>query len=433
MLSDRIFHRFSQRISFVALTCAAFAMAGCPTYAAPIELSPETKIRVSIIQWMPIKGGYEKWDAIGGEFLISPDKTLTLPVIGTLSVANLTSVALANEIAARLKDKIGLSNPPEATVEIVAYPPIYVVGDVVAPGEYRYQAGLTVLQALALGGGERRLNSQAEPSQGATGLVGQLREMDNAILRGEITIARLRAEMTGSKHVDFNPSAEQDKALAANIYKQEEAIFQSRANVLTRQAKSLSDLRSLLESEISTTEKKILGNDEDIASVQKELDDMKGLVERGIWMPSRLTDIQRTLRTYQADRLDLVTVIMRARQNIAEATRNLDGLYDRQLTEVTSDLQSKQADLDQLKLKKETTQKLLLEFLSNEDRSKQSTNKPTLTYTVIRQNAANASEISANETTLLRPGDVVRVTKFATDFGDAEHPTADIQSEEISQ
>lgn len=238
------------------LAALTFSVAGPAAAAGTGDLSPKTKIRVSIIQWMPTKGAYEKWDALGGEFTIAPDATLTLPVIGTLSVADLTSTALSEQIAARLKEKIGLTNAPEATVEIVAYPPIYVVGDVTAPGEYQFQAGLTVLQALAMSGGERRLATKAEAPQGATGLVGQLREMDNGILRGEITVARLRAEMAGDKQIDFNPATQQNKALAAGIFKQEQAVFASRANVLARQAKSFTDLRTLLEAEIDTTEKK---------------------------------------------------------------------------------------------------------------------------------------------------------------------------------
>lgn len=414
------------------LAALTFSVAGPAAAAGTGDLSPKTKIRVSIIQWMPTKGAYEKWDALGGEFTIAPDATLTLPVIGTLSVADLTSTALSEQIAARLKEKIGLTNAPEATVEIVAYPPIYVVGDVTAPGEYQFQAGLTVLQALAMSGGERRLATKAEAPQGATGLVGQLREMDNGILRGEITVARLRAEMAGDKQIDFNPATQQNKALAAGIFKQEQAVFASRANVLARQAKSFTDLRTLLEAEIDTTEKKILSNDEDIASVQKELSDMKGLVERGIWMPSRLTDIQRMLRTYQADRLDLQTAIMRARQNIAEATRNLDGLYDKQQTEVASDLQLQQANLDQLKMKRETAQKLLLEYLSNEGASGDQTGEPALNYTVVRQTGEKVEELPADETTMLQPGDVVRIKKQAMTMENSD-PVAAGLSEENSQ
>ncbi|MGO7565797.1 exopolysaccharide biosynthesis protein, partial [Rhizobium johnstonii] len=63
--------------------------------------------------------------------------------------------------------------------------------------------------------------------------------------------------------------------------------------------------------------------------------------------------------------LDLVTAIMRARQAISETTRNLEGLYDTRRSEVASQLQSEQASLYQLKLKREMTQKLLLDDLAS--------------------------------------------------------------------
>ena len=139
-------------------------------------MAPQTKVRVTIVQWVPAKSEYEQWGALGGEFMISDAGDITLPVIGTVPVGNLNGAKLAAEIARRLKTAIGLTEMPAATVEVLEYPPIYVVGDVTKAGEYKFHTGLTVLQALAMRGGE--LRSAVEHSQ-FVGLVGDLKGLDN--------------------------------------------------------------------------------------------------------------------------------------------------------------------------------------------------------------------------------------------------------------
>ncbi|MGO7388938.1 exopolysaccharide biosynthesis protein, partial [Rhizobium ruizarguesonis] len=78
-------------------------------------------------------------------------------------------------------------------------------------------------------------------------------------------------------------------------------------------------------------------------------------------------DLERLLTTYRSDKLDLVTAVMRGRQAISETTRNLEGLYDARRSEVATEAQSERASLDQMKMKRETTQKLLIEDLGSND------------------------------------------------------------------
>ncbi|WP_428425447.1 exopolysaccharide biosynthesis protein [Pararhizobium sp.] len=403
-----------------------------PVLADSDQFAPQTKIRLTVVQWMPTKGVYEKWDALGGEFLISEERTVSLPIIGTMPVSNLDGAGLATEIAKQLKTKIGLVQTPEATVEILEQPPIYVVGDVNKPGEYKFHPGLTVLQSLAMSGGEFRPLNGSQGDSDKTGYVGQLQEIDNSILRSKVRISRLQAEMSGAKEMRFEPDAQDPSNLAAAVFDQEKVILAARMNDTDRQSKSYVELRNLLTSEITITEQKIASTDEDIESIRKELTNVKGMVERGIALPTRQSDLERTMRNYNGNRLDLVTAIMRARQNIAEATRNLDGLYDKQRTEVASELQSEQASLDQQKLKRETTQKLLLQALSADADSQADAGAVMLAYSVTRHEGAAVKEMSASETTVLQPGDVVRVLRKVSP-APADVAEQKIQSEQASQ
>ena len=223
------------RAAFIAAAISVFGGISTPVLADSSQLAPQTRIRLTIVQWMPTKGLYEKWDSISGEFLISEANTISLPVVGTLPVKNLDSVGLAAEISRELKAKIGLVETPHVTVEILDQQPIYVVGDVSKPGEYKFRPGLTVLQSLAMSGGEFRPSNGSLGSVDKTGYVGQLRETENAMLRSQIRIARLQAEISGAKEIRFDPNSQGDRELAAAVFQHEKLILAARINAVNRQ------------------------------------------------------------------------------------------------------------------------------------------------------------------------------------------------------
>jgi polysaccharide export outer membrane protein len=398
----------SLRVSALALVTSGLLSVGIAGAADMQEFPPHTKIHITVVQWNATSGAYERWDALGGEYEIAEDRTVFLPVIGKLSVDGLDTRMLSTDIADALQAKIGLVQPPEATVAIVAYPPIYVVGDVKAPGEYKFSQGLTVLQSFAMGGGEFREETPAAAEAAAQ--ASELRGLDDSILRSEITIARLQAEMTGSPEVVYPVQSGPNSDTAAAILRQERAIFTARANHIKRQSKSFDELREFFTKEMANLNTKTTGAEEDIKSLQEELRKMKPLVAKGLVVPAARNELERTIRSATGDRLDLATAIMRARQGIAEASRSIEALHDTQLTEVAAELQTEQSELYQLRLKRENAQQKLLDALS---RGGSSTEPESLQFSVSRWQDGKVVEIAASESMILQPGDVVRVKRLS--------------------
>ncbi len=406
----------------VLATAGAFVLAGTwisAAWAGGIQLVPETKLRVSVIQWMPPKGAYERWDALGGEFVVSQAGTLTLPVIGTIPIDGQDGASLAADVASRIQAKLVLVDKPEVTVDVLEYPPVYVVGDVAKPGEYKFREGMTVLQALALSGGE--LRASTEKSREEIELVGELQGVDADIVRSTAKIARLEAEMSGASEIRF-PTVSPDDAIARDAFAQERIIFDARANEIKRQTTSLGELRQLLNAEIDVLKEKIKAADASIKMAEDELAGVKTLVEKGIAVASRKSDLERALSSYRTDRLDQVTAAMRAQQAITEATRNADGLLDRQKTEVATSLQAEQASIGKLKLKREVAQKLLLDSLASASRPVRRQEDSAPTFAITRIQGGVPSQISGAASTTLMPGDVISVAF-------AGPPKADPQTE----
>ncbi|WP_446720700.1 polysaccharide biosynthesis/export family protein [Mesorhizobium sp. L-8-3] len=418
------------RMAAGILALAASVLA-FPTSAE--TLVPQTKLRVGVIQWMPTKGMYERWDALGGDFVVSQDGTVVMPVIGPVSIGDLDTVGLAAEIAKRLQEKLALVDRPDTTVEILDYPPVYVVGDVTKPGEYRYREGMTVLQALALSGGRSRVRVRAFEDEAR--LVSELQSIETGILRSTARIARLEAEKQGAHGISF-PAAAADDQSAQQIFAQERVIFTTRANELERQTGSLADLRELLSTEIDVLQEKIKAADASIRSAETELANVTGLVEKGIAVASRKSDLERALSSDRMDRLDQITAVMRARQAISEATRNEDGLRDRKQTEVAAELQAEQASLAELKRRRELSQKLLLDRLGSQQGAGAQEAQPT--FTIIRRQNGLPVEIAASSATDVAPGDVVSVAGRQTPEASgpaatAEFSATDTSSEELGQ
>jgi polysaccharide export outer membrane protein len=82
---------------------------------------------------------------------ITDDGTINYPFVGSIYVTGKTTRQVQQLIYQGLKGDYLLN--PSVQVDIIKYRPFYIHGEVRRPGAYPYQPGLTVDQAVALGGG----------------------------------------------------------------------------------------------------------------------------------------------------------------------------------------------------------------------------------------------------------------------------------------
>jgi polysaccharide export outer membrane protein len=90
-------------------------------------------------------------DALSNSYTVDGTGHISMPLIGVVGAAGLTAQALQHEIAARLRN--GFVRDPHVSVEVEAYRPFYVLGEVIVAGQYPYVEGLTVQKAIAIAGG----------------------------------------------------------------------------------------------------------------------------------------------------------------------------------------------------------------------------------------------------------------------------------------
>jgi polysaccharide biosynthesis/export protein len=84
--------------------------------------------------------------------IVRPDGMISMPVIGDVQAAGLTSDQLAERITARLKEYKENPTVSVSVKEINSYN-VFVIGEVAKPGKYQLKSYTTILQAISIAGG----------------------------------------------------------------------------------------------------------------------------------------------------------------------------------------------------------------------------------------------------------------------------------------
>lgn len=90
-------------------------------------------------------------DNLSDEYEVNSAGRVSIPLVGSVKAAGLTTGELEKAIASRMKGNI--ARDPKINIEIANYAPFYIFGEVKKAGVYPYQPGLTVADAVATAGG----------------------------------------------------------------------------------------------------------------------------------------------------------------------------------------------------------------------------------------------------------------------------------------
>jgi polysaccharide export outer membrane protein len=158
----------------------ALALAGCMGRTAPVAMAPQSNLDsiaygqsyagpapmpVAYAEPAPVQydaayhldaGDRLRVVVYGQEgltntYAIDAGGAITMPLIGAVAARGRTPARLAADIAARLRG--GFIRDPSVAVEIEAYRPFFILGEVAAPGQYPYVPNMTVESAVAIAGG----------------------------------------------------------------------------------------------------------------------------------------------------------------------------------------------------------------------------------------------------------------------------------------
>jgi polysaccharide export outer membrane protein len=122
-------------------TAQARYVAPVSSFDAAYRLDAGDKLRVVVY-------GQE---GLTNSYAIDAGGSITMPLIGSVPARGRTPAGLAADITGRLRN--GYIREPSVAVEIEAYRPFFILGEVAAPGQYPYVPNMSVESAVAIAGG----------------------------------------------------------------------------------------------------------------------------------------------------------------------------------------------------------------------------------------------------------------------------------------
>lgn len=382
-------------------------------HAETYRLGVQDKVRIKVIDWRASKGEYKELDALEDVYTVNPAGAVSLPLVGEIPAENKTTEELSVAIAEAIQKRSGQLSRPGVSVELDKFRPIYVAGEVERPGEYEFRPRLTVLQAISIAGGLRRITE-----------AGLLRlERDRIIATGDherarvdlrraiAKRARLIAEQQGLDDIPL-PAELKNERDADQLISNEHALMQARADLLSSQLSGLKDVKELYEQEVQSLADKTKSLQRQIAIVKRNLGNVSSLVQRGLSVTGRELTLEQAVGDLEGRLLDTQVASVRAQEEARKAVRDADDLKSKRMESINADLQKTRHELEEAAAKLATANQLVDEAtilaprlaLEREDTSLR---KPA--FSILRKVDGRNTQIPADQNTDLQPGDVVRV------------------------
>jgi polysaccharide biosynthesis/export protein ExoF len=367
--------------------------------AADYSLDTGDRVRIAV----------HDWPDISGEFNVSANGTLFLPVIGEISVRSQTASDVATKIAAELQQKQKLPDLPSATIEVMQYRPYYVLGDVQAPGSFPFRPGLTVLQGISIAGGYYRLVDVAalRLERDAIAAKGDIDVLGSRLKQLQARQIRLAAEQSGARTLDFPAEWNKDNSsIEAHLVAEERAIFATNNDSYAQRMVTFDHFHQLYEGEVSSIKAQIESMQQQFGSVQDELKSVTELVQQGLTQKPRKQSLERTLAQVSGNIQGLNTLSLQAQQNISQTEQAKLDVQAQRAERINRDTQATRAELDETRAKIATARRLVYEAQVATPDSLRTTKAR---FTIARK--GQGEPIPVESGTALEPGDVLTVER----------------------
>lgn len=387
----------------VLVCLAALGIAAPALGATPYVLGVADRLTIKVVQWKAAESTFEEWTALGGEYVVGADGSVNFPMVGSTEGAGKTSAELGSALGSTLQQTLGLATAPTVTVEVKQYGPIFVSGDVAAPGEFPYSPNLTVVKALTLAGGERRsAEASARPEREMLTTSGALTVLQDEYNRLLIRRARLDAQLAGQDTIavpkELEGHSDLDSLMAA-----EKAILDAQKRQIEAQSSSLSDQVALLNTQIGAFQQKQTSTETQLVASREQLEKITSLSDDGLALQSRVASMQTNVADLESRLLDTQTAMLQAQQDIGAASREQSQLADQRIADLSLERQTVDGQISALALKIGTQQGLVQEVAINGGVAVGVENAPQYRYSILRGD----KEIPADLTTPIVAGDVV--------------------------
>ena len=350
---------------------------------------------------------------LSGIFEVQAPGVIAFPLLGTLDVLQQTPSEVEYQISEKLIGDYQIT--ASVSVEIALYRPFYIVGDVMTPGKYTYVPGLNVLQAIAIAGGHYTFRP--------TSLSAQLdairaEEAYNVVTtQWRATLIR-RARLIAERD-DLPEVALPEELVNIQSNPHVQVILVTERQLAATRRKGLSAEISLLEGQTGSFQKEMTALKASLAAVQEqrrlmemELNDAQSLLSKGLTQRPRVLELQRLVAGLTAEESQTRAFLARAEQNIGKVAQEIVQRRAAFSEEVEQQLVDAETRLVELAQHRAAAGELMAAMAGGSSATVGT--KMRTDFLIRRTVGGREVKVSASETTLVLPDDVVEIPPLAT-------------------
>jgi polysaccharide export outer membrane protein len=347
---------------------------------------------------------------LSGDFLVDGAGSISLPLVGAISIGGLTVQESEQEIVRRLSN--GYVRQPAVSVRINELTPIYVVGDVKTPGSYPYRYGASVLSAIALAGGVA-VTEQMQPDFLLADE--RLRILESTRRALIIRRARLEAQRDGAGAFEVPNllAAQKDDNQIASDVASERELLDVQMQLLKKEVDLLRQQKPRLKAEIEAVQGQIRAESKQLELIQARVRDYRTMQGKGLGIISIAIELEREQARNEGNLSRFEAEIWRLELGLGEIDIKVQDAHNLFTRRVMGELQDTRAKLQEIEATLPTARGIRdLKLQVTGGVAGINAERPRLSIAIVRSRGNEATTLNATEATLLEPGDVVEVRKI---------------------
>lgn len=376
---------------------------------------------------------------------IGPDGEASFPVVSLVRIADL-SLRNAQETVRHLfqsqvlqrrtpdgRDVATTISPATISLTITEYRPVYVNGDVSKPGEQTYRPGMTVRQAIAMAGGLDLVRIRMDnPFLEAAEFAGEYQSLwtDHA----RLTARKWRYEAELQSHsASIGPviSPAVPEALGQAIVQNASEELEASVASAEAQKTHLQDIVAKSDAQLKLLQSRQESDEEGAEADAVDYKRLQSLAARGNILQNRLSESRRLLLLSTTQSLQTRIQIAQVERERSKAQRDIQLLEEQRRIEALREVNKASTELAKVKARiGAVAEKMTYTGLIRSQLIGDEIRRPRIQ--IVR--AGSSGEISADEETVLAPGDTIEVAlqvphngEEAADAKSARHETPQVR------
>jgi protein involved in polysaccharide export with SLBB domain len=356
--------------------------------------------------------GFQQHPELTGDYSVQDDGTISVPVLGSFKIVDLTPQELQTQMAQAFNKALGRRG--FVTIMSIERPPIYVLGPVKNPGSYSYSPGMTVLHAVTLAGGFPRQDTtepwqKIEKVRETTKRYSTLETLSELLTREAVLTAERDHVQPVSPPKQLVDLVGATRAAAIIAIEQDRHGASVAAHNVRLQSATEAIKLAQQQVEMISTKKSVESMDANIGALKKRADGIEQLYHQGALNNNLLIESRSRVAEAERARQEIIIQLGQAKQQLVKAQEDRAKLEADRQAELDTQIMAIDHQIAETNRENMASEGVLgaLQVQFTPPAS-------AITYEIVRQTMKGPVAFTANGMSTLIPGDLVQVSTTDT-------------------